>query len=65
MIRKEELITLIETMRCIQLEDDDSIKEVLSSVADKSAITSAFRAANNPVSEDITTDVNVIEGYFK
>ena len=74
MIRKHELVTLIEMMRATLLEDDDSIREVLSSVADSPAIVKAFRAANNPISEDSTNpsdDVldkdmgsNIIGGYF-
>ena len=65
---KDELRTLIESMRAIQWEDDDSIREVLSSVAGKAELDSAFRACNNPISEDAKEDIppnNLIEGYFK
>ena len=64
---KAELKIIIESMRAIQWEDDDSIREVLSSVASSKELDSAFRACNNPVSEDVDEVIpnNLIEGYFK
>lgn len=66
----EDLVTLIESMRILTLEDDDTIREILSSVeADGELIDRAFRTSNNPISTDMPEQVldsedNIIRGYF-
>ena len=64
----DELVTLINSMISITWEDDDTVREVLSSVASKSELDKAFREVNNPISMDMEEklpDDNAIRGYFQ